>query len=46
MSHGVGIFWFFSCCVLSATLNRNVRAVLYMLVVVYHSQSGVELHAL
>ena len=36
----------FSYCVLCATLDCNVRAVLYALVVVYCSQSGVELRAL
>ena len=45
VSHGVGNLVFL-CCVLCATLDRNVWAVLYVSVVVYHSQSGVELHAL
>ena len=41
MSHGVGSLLVFSCCVLCATLDRNVQAVLYASVVVYRSQCGV-----
>ena len=37
---------FSPCCVLCATLDRNVRAVLYASVVVYRSQSGEDLRAL
>ena len=48
VSHGVGnLLVFFSlCCILCATLDRNVWAVLCASVVVYRSQSGVELRAL
>ena len=46
-SHGVKTFWnFFSCYVLCATLDHNVRAALYASVVVYRSQFGVKLRAL
>ena len=37
---------FSPCCVLCATLDRNVQAVLCASVVVYRSQCGVELRAL
>ena len=37
---------FSPCCVLCATQDRNLLAVLYESVVVYRSQSGVELRAL
>ena len=46
VSHGVGNLLVFSCCVLCATHDSNVRAVLYASVAVYRSQSGVELRAL
>ena len=41
MSH-VGDLVFLRVCVLCATLDCNVRAMLYASVVVYRSKSGVE----